>query len=422
MTAAAINDLPDSAFAYIESGGSKDDQGKTVPRSNRHFPIHDKAHVQNALARAPQSPFGAKAMPKIVAAAKKFGIGDYGKNAEDSPMVLRGELQGVRETRNTPLAGFEIREAPDGSGASKLTFTGYASITESPYKVTDALGEYSETVARSAFDKTLMDNADVSFLVNHEGVSMARTRSGTLRLAADSRGLHVEASLNPSRPDVQIARAAIDDGDLNEMSFAFRAIKQEWDEEYTDRRLTEVSLNRGDVSIVNYGANPATAGLVDLRGAAAARAVRNLGVDRLAAAFRELRSTDALTPAAVATLNHVLILAADESPGDALAEFLEGRSEQPVSDALKAVRDLGRDPLLAAFRALRAGPIDTETAAVLTFVMSLAADDNPGDVLAEFLDGEPPGAAANVADRPGRAEHDLDLYRARAFALKLRSA
>ena len=74
MPTSEINDLPDSAFAYIEPGGKKDSEGKTVPRSLRHFPIHDAEHVRNALARAPQSPFGDKAMPKIKAAAKKFGI------------------------------------------------------------------------------------------------------------------------------------------------------------------------------------------------------------------------------------------------------------------------------------------------------------------------------------------------------------
>jgi HK97 family phage prohead protease len=74
LKAKTINDLPDSAFAYIEPGGEKDEEGKTVPRSKRHFPIHDAAHVRNALARAPQSPFGVKAMPKIRAAAKRFGI------------------------------------------------------------------------------------------------------------------------------------------------------------------------------------------------------------------------------------------------------------------------------------------------------------------------------------------------------------
>src|SRR5207247_10869087 len=80
MSGAAINNLPDSDFAYIESGGSKDSEGKTTPRSKRHFPIHDAAHVRNALARAPQSPFGDKAMPKIRAAADKFGV-QYAKFA-----------------------------------------------------------------------------------------------------------------------------------------------------------------------------------------------------------------------------------------------------------------------------------------------------------------------------------------------------
>ena len=44
MSSASINDLPDSDFAYIEPGGTKDSGGKTTPRSLRHFPIHDEAH------------------------------------------------------------------------------------------------------------------------------------------------------------------------------------------------------------------------------------------------------------------------------------------------------------------------------------------------------------------------------------------
>lgn len=55
-----INDLPDSAFLYIESGGSKDSEGKTTPRSLRHLPYKDKSgkvdipHVKNAISRASQ--------------------------------------------------------------------------------------------------------------------------------------------------------------------------------------------------------------------------------------------------------------------------------------------------------------------------------------------------------------------------------
>ena len=72
------NDLPDSEFAYIEPGGKKDDEGKTVPRSLRHLPINDAAHVRNALARLNQTKISEEAkksaLKKIKAAAKKFGV------------------------------------------------------------------------------------------------------------------------------------------------------------------------------------------------------------------------------------------------------------------------------------------------------------------------------------------------------------
>src|SRR5438552_6713146 len=59
-TTAFINSLPDSSFAYIEPGRSKDSEGKTTPRSKRHLPYKDAsgkvdlAHVRNALARLSQ--------------------------------------------------------------------------------------------------------------------------------------------------------------------------------------------------------------------------------------------------------------------------------------------------------------------------------------------------------------------------------
>jgi HK97 family phage prohead protease len=59
--AAYINDLPDSAFLLVEPGGHKDREGKTVPRTLRHFPVYnaagnlDSAHLRNALGRIPQA-------------------------------------------------------------------------------------------------------------------------------------------------------------------------------------------------------------------------------------------------------------------------------------------------------------------------------------------------------------------------------
>jgi hypothetical protein len=60
-TTAYMNNLPDSAFLYVEPGGKKDAEGKTTPRSLRHFPYKDDkgnvdlAHLRNALARIPDS-------------------------------------------------------------------------------------------------------------------------------------------------------------------------------------------------------------------------------------------------------------------------------------------------------------------------------------------------------------------------------
>ncbi len=82
-TRAFINDLDDSDFLYIEKGGKKDDAGRTVPRSLRHFPVSvhgkpDKAHIRSALQRIPQSDLSdsikKQATAKARALARKQGI------------------------------------------------------------------------------------------------------------------------------------------------------------------------------------------------------------------------------------------------------------------------------------------------------------------------------------------------------------
>jgi hypothetical protein len=110
LTRASINDLPDSDFAYIEPGGKKDDSGKTTPRSLRHFPIHDAAHVRNALARAPQSPFGAKAMAKIHAAAKKMGIHMASEKKDNQAIHVFKDLKGNWRWLGMPTNNFIDRE------------------------------------------------------------------------------------------------------------------------------------------------------------------------------------------------------------------------------------------------------------------------------------------------------------------------
>ena len=78
LSSKEVNNLPDSDFAYISPGGKKDSEGKTTPRSLRHLPIPDAAHVRNALARLNQTdiPPAAKkeALAKIKRKAKEFGV------------------------------------------------------------------------------------------------------------------------------------------------------------------------------------------------------------------------------------------------------------------------------------------------------------------------------------------------------------
>ncbi|RJQ68086.1 HK97 family phage prohead protease [Pseudonocardiaceae bacterium YIM PH 21723] len=175
-------------------------------------------------------------------------------------LAARQQLTKTPERRNMPFQDVELRAKPDGTGKDKLTFTGYASVTETGYERYDWLGAYTEVVRSGAFTKTLSEGADVAFLINHGGMTLARTKSGTLRLAEDSTGLHTEADLDPANPKVSELRSAMERGDLDEMSFAFIVMRQQWSPDFDQRDILEVSLDKGDVSVVNYGSNPATAG------------------------------------------------------------------------------------------------------------------------------------------------------------------
>lgn len=140
MTGASINDLPDDQFAYIEPGGVKDGSGKTVPRSNRHFPIQDAAHVRDALS---QSPFGDKAMPAIKAAAKKFGVG-----SGDSGQPSRAEFMRLYALEDIHI----LRSADGGDGR---TVEAYAAVFDEPAEIQDHEGHYIEEIDRAAFNRAI---------------------------------------------------------------------------------------------------------------------------------------------------------------------------------------------------------------------------------------------------------------------------
>lgn len=151
MATADINDLPDSDFAYIEPGGSKDSSGKTVPRDKRHFPVHDAAHVRDALSRAPQSPFGDKAMPKIRAAAKRLGVDVSDDSSSDSGSASRLEV-----FRSYPLEDAHIVRTGEGDASGRLV-EAYCAVFDDPVEIHDQQGDYEEEIDRAAFNKRIED-------------------------------------------------------------------------------------------------------------------------------------------------------------------------------------------------------------------------------------------------------------------------
>lgn len=171
----------------------------------------------------------------------------------------RAELHNIREVRHFGLSNIEVREDADSNSVS---FVGYASVFNHDYEVTDQFGTYTERISPGAFTRTLGEGPDVVMNLNHgaggTGLPVARTKSGTLKLTQDEIGLRVSSVLDMRDPDVRAILPKMQRGDLSEMSFAFRVNSQEWSEDFDDRTITEVNLARGDVSIVTFGANPAT--------------------------------------------------------------------------------------------------------------------------------------------------------------------
>ena len=158
-----------------------------------------------------------------------------------------------REMRTVSATGLELR-AEDGKPP---TLSGYALVYENRYDIGGGPenGGFTETIARGAAAKSAGE-ADVRLLVNHTGVPLARTKSGTLRLESDDIGLRVDAELDPANPAVAELRSAMSRGDLDAMSFAFKAVRQSFDTKTEVRTINELKLY--DVSVVTFPANPAT--------------------------------------------------------------------------------------------------------------------------------------------------------------------
>ena len=153
------------------------------------------------------------------------------------------------ERRTFTVQDVEARQADDGT----MRLRGYAAV----FNDASVPLPFKETIAPGAFRKTLSETPDVRLLINHEGLPLARTKNGTLTLSEDDRGLFMDAVIADTTEGRDLYKL-VERGDVDQMSFAFRVIRQKWSEDRSTRTLTEVSLADGDVSVVTYPAYPTT--------------------------------------------------------------------------------------------------------------------------------------------------------------------
>lgn len=155
--------------------------------------------------------------------------------------------------RSIALDDYELREDDDNGD---LIFEGVASVVDHPYPVRDMWGEYTETIAAGAFNKSINEHQRVSLYVNHNhrAQALATRNAGTLEVFADP-NLRVRAQLDPTRPDVQNIASGIRRNEMGEMSIGFMAVRarDEWNTERTEVVRHEVNLR--ETSIVEAGAN-----------------------------------------------------------------------------------------------------------------------------------------------------------------------
>ena len=187
------------------------------------------------------------------------------EHGDTAYLRYRSMVPGVGPARRTPGdPSTQLRAVTEMRNGKELVHTsGYFTRYNRAYPMWDSVGVYREKVSVGAGAKTLASKPEVCFLTNHGGMAMCRTTAGTLELeergGSDPGGWH-DGWLNPKRSDVSDLVIAIEDGDVPQMSFAFMIPEGKglWSEDFSTFDITEYDMAGGDVSAVNFGANPYT--------------------------------------------------------------------------------------------------------------------------------------------------------------------
>ena len=153
------------------------------------------------------------------------------------------------------------RRIEDAVVGKAATIEGHASVFTKDSEVMQGFeGPFVERIRPGAFKRTLRENPDIRAFVEHDRTKvLGRTTAGTLDVREDSTGLKVSIT-PPATTFGQDLVTSIRRGDIDQMSFGFRAIRDEFlktdDGEPDVRELIDVDLF--EVSAVAFPAYPDT--------------------------------------------------------------------------------------------------------------------------------------------------------------------
>lgn len=145
------------------------------------------------------------------------------------------------ETRELVMQDFEIRQQGDG-----MSFRGYAAVFNSDSEPLP----FIERIKPGAFKRSLKSRNNIRMYVNHDDtLLLASTRSNTLRLMEDDKGLLAEADL-PNTTTGRDLAVLLETRVADSMSFGFSVPRggDVWSPDGGQRTLTEVRLH--EVSVV----------------------------------------------------------------------------------------------------------------------------------------------------------------------------
>lgn len=326
-----VNALAEKYFIYVVTGRSEEEEDATEQQLQDAGVRYDDIEFNEDMSISTPEYKGNKAADilseyNVVLAidndpASRRAYSDQGIKTLDPKTIKTGDMPVLREapafhrspepefgnvagmtdqveTRRITFNEFELRATPAGNG---MTFSGYAAVFNSDSEPLP----FIERIAPGAFAKSLKSRNNIRMYMNHDSsMLLGTTRSKTVRLAEDSKGLFVDADL----PDTTVGRdlsVLMQRKDVDSMSFGFTVPQggDRWSDDGTRRELRQIRLF--EVSVVTgFPAYTATSASVRSLDALATRT--GVDADQLASAILALESGQTLAPDHAALLRETV--------------------------------------------------------------------------------------------------------------------